>query len=53
MLHKKKKKDLNEAQSITESLSIDLIKSYNKHKSGSNLEVALEGFNKDVNYEKL
>lgn len=48
----KKEEDLNEAQSITDSLSIDLVKKYNKHKRGSNLELALEGFNEDVNYEK-
>lgn len=48
----KKEEDLNEAQSITDSLSIDLIKNYNKYKKGSNLELALEGFNEDVNYEK-
>ena len=46
----KKEEDLNEAQTITDSLSIDLIKSYNKHKSGTNLELALENFNNDVNY---
>ena len=49
----RKEEDLNEAQSITDSLSIDLIKSYNKHKSGSDLEVALEGFNEDVNYKNF
>jgi len=47
----KKEENLNEAQSITDNISIDLIKKYNKYKSGSDLEVALEGFNKDVNYE--
>ena len=47
----KKEENLNEAQSITDKISIDLIKKYNKYKSGSDLEVALEGFNKDVNYE--
>jgi len=49
----KKEEDLNEAQSITESLSIDLIKSYNKHKKGSNLELALDGFQEDVKYENF
>ena len=49
----KKEEDLNEAQSITESLSIDLIKSYNKHKKGSNLELALNGFQEDVKYENF
>ena len=49
----KKEEDLNEAQSITDNLSIDLIKSYNKHKSGSNLELALESFNEDVNYDNF
>ena len=49
----RKEEDLNEAQSITDALSIDLIKSYNKHKSGSDLEVALENFNSDVNYENF
>ena len=49
----KKEEDLNEAQSITESLSIDLIKSYNKHKKGSNLELALGGFQEDVKYENF
>ena len=49
----KKEEDLNEAQSITDNLSIDLIKSYNKHKSGSNLELALENFNNDVNYKNF
>ncbi|BAQ86376.1 hypothetical protein [uncultured Mediterranean phage uvMED] len=49
----KKEEDLNEAQSITDSLGIDLIKSYNKYKSGSNIEVALEGFNQDVNYKNF
>lgn len=49
----KKEEDLNEAQSITESLSIDLIKSYNKHKKGSNLELALNGFQEDLNYENF
>ena len=48
----KKEEDLNEAQSIADELSIDLIKKYNKYKSGSNLELALEGFNNDVSYEK-
>ena len=48
----KKEEDLNEAQSITDSLSIDLIKKYNKHKKGSNLELALDAFNEDVSYEK-
>jgi len=49
----KKEEDLNEAQTITDSLSLDLIKSYNKHKSGTNLELALENFNDDVNYENF
>ena len=49
----KKEEDLNEAQGITESLSIDLIKSYNKHKKGSNLELALNGFQEDVKYENF
>jgi len=49
----KKEEDLNEAQTITDSLSIDLIKSYNKHKKGSNLELALDGFVNDVNYENF
>ena len=48
----KKEEDLNEAQSIADDLSIDLIKKYNKYKSGSNLELALEGFNDEVSYEK-
>jgi len=38
----KKEEDLNEAQSIADELSIDLIKKYNKYKSGSNLELALK-----------
>ena len=49
----KKEEDLNESQTITDSLSINLIKSYNKYKSGSNLEVALESFNEDVNYNNF
>ena len=49
----KKEEDLNEAQSITDSLSIDLIKSYKKHSSNTDLEVALEGFNEDVNYKNF
>ncbi len=49
----KKEEDLNEAQSITDSLSIDLIKSYNKHSNNTDLEVALEGFNEDVNYKNF
>lgn len=48
----KKEEDLNEAQSIADDLSIDLIKKYNKYKSGSNLDIALKGFNNDVSYEK-
>jgi len=47
----KKEENLNEAQEITDNLSIGLIKSYNKYKSGSDLEVALEGFKNDVSYE--
>ena len=49
----RKEEDLNEAQSITDSLSIDLIKSYNKHSNNTDLEVALEGFNEDVNYKNF
>jgi len=48
----KKEEDLNEAQSIADELSIDLIKKYNKYKSGSNLDIALKGFNDEVSYEK-
>lgn len=48
----KKEEDLNEAQSIADDLSIDLIKKYNKYKSGSNLDIALKGFNDEVSYEK-
>ena len=48
----KKEENLNEAQEIADNLSIGLIKSYNKYKSGSDLEVALEGFKEDVSYEK-
>jgi hypothetical protein len=48
----KKEEDLNEAQSIADDLSIDLIKKYNKYKSGSDLDIALKGFNNDVSYEK-
>jgi len=49
----RKEEDLNEAQEITNNLSIDLIKSYNKHNQGTDLEVALENFNEDVNYENF
>ena len=48
----KKEEDLNEAQSIADNLAIGLIKSYNKYKSGSNLKLALDGFNEEVSYEK-
>ena len=48
----KKEEDLNEAQEITDSLSIGLVKSFTKHSKGSNLELALENFNNDVSYEK-
>ena len=49
----KKEEDLNEAQQIADDLSISLIKSYNKYKSGSDLKSALEGFTGDVNYENF
>lgn len=49
----KKEEDLNEAQSITDVLSIDLIKSYNKYKNGSNLDFALTEFNKEVDYSNF
>ena len=38
----KKEEDLNEAQKIADDLSINLIKKYNKYKSGSNLDIALK-----------
>ena len=34
-------------------MSINLIQSYNKYKNGSNIQVALESFNNDVNYENF
>jgi len=49
----KKEEDLNEAQEITDSLSIGLVKSFTKHSKGSNLELALENFNTDVNYKNF
>ena len=49
----KKEEDNNEAMEITNGLSIDLIQSYNKHSNNTNLEIALEGFNGDVNYSNF
>ena len=49
----KKEEDLNEAQEITDSLSIGLVKSFTKHSKGSDLEIALENFNTDVNYKNF
>tara|TARA_R110002020_G_scaffold215917_1_gene423242 strand:+ start:1862 stop:3508 length:1647 start_codon:yes stop_codon:yes gene_type:complete len=49
----KTEEDTNEATEIINSLSIDLIQSYNKHSNNTNLEIALEGFNADLNYNNF
>ena len=49
----KKEEDLNEAQGIVDDLNINLIKSFNKYKNGSNLDLAIKGFNEEVDYENF
>jgi len=49
----KQEEDLNEAQSIVDDLNINLIKSFNKYKNGSNLDLAIKGFNGEVDYENF
>jgi len=49
----KQEEDLNEAQSIVDDLNINLIKSFNKYKNGSNLDLAIKGFNEEVDYENF
>ena len=49
----KKEEDLNEAQGIVDDLSINLIQKFNKYKNGSNLDLAIKGFNEEVDYENF
>ena len=49
----KQEEDLNEAQSIVDDLNINLIKSFNKYKNGSNIDLAIKGFNEEVDYDNF